>query len=75
MSEDQAIMPACPNCGADGSYRQWREVTGGSGLYRGVIKIESDTHRFMGSDISALVCTYCGNIQFFVDPQNYRHRS
>lgn len=57
--------PPCPVCGVDGSRRTWREVTG-----RGArLLVESRTHPVLGAVVQALVCTNCGNVLFFVDPQ------
>lgn len=58
--------PPCPLCGADGSHRIWKEVTGhGSGLR----VIGSRAHPLLGAQVNALICTSCGNILFFVDPK------
>src|ERR1019366_2142555 len=57
----------CPNCGADGSKRTWREVTGGNGY----VRVRSDAHKFNGSEVLVLVCKVCGSVQFFTDPQDF----
>lgn len=69
MSQNPVPLVACPNCGADGKYRQWREVLPASG-YK--MKIRSDAHSYMGSDVSAIVCTNCGNLQLFVNPLDFQ---
>jgi hypothetical protein len=58
---------SCPNCGADGSKRTWREVTGGNGY----VRVRSDAHKFNGSEVLVLVCKVCGYVQFFTDPQDF----
>ena len=34
--------------------------------------VSSEKHSIKGSPISVLVCTNCGNIQFFTDPQDFK---
>ncbi|GCF08334.1 hypothetical protein [Dictyobacter arantiisoli] len=63
----QANHPPCPLCNADGSQRGWSDAT----AYGHSLKITSEAHKIMGSDVAALVCTNCGNIQFFVNPQDF----
>ena len=64
----------CPNCGANGDYRTWGELTGGNGIYRGPLRIKTADHPLLGSRIEGLICGQCGNVQFFVDPGNLKRK-
>jgi hypothetical protein len=56
----------CPVCGASPVEREWRR------FLSGYTKILSEKHRIQGSNITPLVCTQCGFVQLFVDPQDFR---
>jgi predicted RNA-binding Zn-ribbon protein involved in translation (DUF1610 family) len=64
MVNDSTTTYPCPNC--QGQYRVWRDVITRDGLC-----IRSDAHAIVGSPVQALVCTDCGYIQLFVDPQDF----
>ncbi len=59
----------CPVCGAEPSYRVW-SITLGSGY--GHVIIHSKKHKFNGSKATPLVCTVCGYVQLFVNPEDFR---
>lgn len=58
-------LPPCPLCQADGTYREWRRVT----VEGHSLKMDSYAHPFLGAIVEAFVCTECGNVQFFADPE------
>lgn len=69
MQQQPTNQPApCPVCGAEPAYRIWSETAGG---YGGVT-IRSRKHSFNGSQAKPLVCTVCGYVQLFVDPNDFR---
>ncbi len=58
-------MP-CPVCGAEPAYRVW-------GTASGCVFILNDLkRRFAPSHPEPLVCTICGYVQFFVNPDEFR---
>jgi rubrerythrin len=63
---------SCPNCGAENRYRTWREISGGSQIYRGPLKVKTDAHAILGSMIWAFVCKQCGYVQLFVNPGDFK---
>ncbi|WP_126595442.1 hypothetical protein [Dictyobacter aurantiacus] len=65
MNNNPMFYAPCPNCQADGHYRQWRGISGHG------MRIDSDAHSVVGSEVSALICTICGNIQLFVNPNDF----
>ena len=73
----QLHLPDCPLCNADGSKRKWFTVFPGA-YYAGTINIViGEKHVFLGSnpvmtEAIPTVCTQCGNVQFFVDPNEVR---
>ncbi|GCE18066.1 hypothetical protein KDK_18660 [Dictyobacter kobayashii] len=68
MDNNSVAYAPCPNCNADGSRRQWRKTYG---HYINALRVDSDAYPNMGSNMGALVCTNCGNVQLFVDPDDY----
>jgi hypothetical protein len=68
MNYQPIMFPPCPLCSVDGSFRQWRDIKG----YGYDLKMLSDAHSIVGSDVSALVCTNCGNVQLFVNPADFK---
>ena len=56
----------CPVCGADPSSRIWSQC-----LSYG-LTIRSEKHRINGSRATPLVCTQCGYVQLFVNPEDFR---
>ena len=55
----------CPVCEADSSYRVWGSI--------GQTFVFNDAKKhFTPSPIVPLVCTVCGYIQFFTNPENFR---
>ncbi|GCE25879.1 hypothetical protein KDA_13630 [Dictyobacter alpinus] len=68
MNDQKLPLPPCPLCSVDGRYRQWRNLYGHGSHH---LKVVSDAHTMFGSEVMTLVCTNCGNIQFFVDPNDF----
>lgn len=67
---DPSSLPGrlpCPVCGAAPEARSWRNF-----VYAGYTKIVSDKHSVFGTDVVPLVCSQCGYVQLFVDPQDFR---
>lgn len=56
----------CPVCGAEPQYRIWSN-------FMERIPIYSKKHTMIGSALTPLVCTICGYVQFFVDPEDFRY--
>jgi rubrerythrin len=68
MQQQPTNQPApCPVCGAQPAYRIWGKTMG----YGGVL-LASKKHPFNGSPAKPLVCTVCGYVQLFVDPNDFR---
>jgi len=73
MEQSQPVRPGklpCPVCKAEPRSRIWEEL--GNGEF-GQFRIKSPKHKFLGTEPSALVCTVCGYVQFFVDPEDFRY--
>lgn len=67
------ILP-CHICGADGNERVWTMTNAGKTLnfeFVHPLRIFSDAHRINGSEVAALVCKNCGNVEFFVNSQDF----
>lgn len=67
QSQPTKLPPPCPVCGAQPSYRVWSQTTG-----YGYVIIRSKKHKLNGSMATPLVCTVCGYVQLFVDPEDFR---
>ena len=57
----------CPVCGAAPEARSWRKFVGNS--YTNIL---SDKHSVLGTTVDPLVCSQCGSVQLFVNPQDFR---
>jgi hypothetical protein len=68
-------IPPCHICGADRNERVWTDTNAGQGTFGfnqySPLKVRSDAHRVAGSLVKALVCKRCGNVQLFIDPQDF----
>ncbi len=60
------LAQPCPVCNADPRYRRWSQFT--QSQYTHVI---SPRHTVLGSTITPLVCTQCGYVQLFVNPEDF----
>jgi hypothetical protein len=67
QQQNAQSIQKCPNCEADPRYRIWENIHG----VHGPISVTSDSHRFMGSNVKALVCKQCGYIQLFINPKDF----
>ncbi|MBO0777608.1 MAG: hypothetical protein J2P37_02160 [Ktedonobacteraceae bacterium] len=67
-SQPTRAVLLCPVCGAEPPYRTWTAPAFGNSGF----KLDSPRHPFLGAEVSALVCTVCGYVQFFVNPQDFR---
>jgi rubredoxin len=56
---------SCPVCGAEPAHRVWSQW-----ISYGAIK--SKKHKMSGSQTTPLVCTVCGYVQLFVNPEDFR---
>ena len=56
----------CPVCGAAPELRKWSKYTSERE------RIQTDKHQTMGSPIHPFVCTRCGYIQEFVNPEDFK---
>ena len=65
-SGTDALQP-CPACNADPQYRIWSKFVNSSYTH-----ILSEKHKILGSAPRPLVCTRCGYVQLFVDPEDFR---
>ncbi len=65
-------IQSCPNYNADASNRVLKEVEASLDMHRGTLKLITDKHIMLGSPIKMLLCKRCGNIQFFVDPTEFK---
>lgn len=69
MSE-QHINPGelpCPVCGAEPQQRTWTNLMNDSHFRPFSLK-----HSIVGSQVNLLVCTICGYMQLFADPEDFR---
>ncbi len=57
----------CPVCSAPPMEREWRSF-----VSSGYIKIVSKRHSVIGSNVAPLICTQCGFVQLFVNPQDFK---
>lgn len=60
-------LQPCPVCGANTEYRIWAKFVNSSYTH-----IVSRKHHIVGSVTNPLVCTQCGYVQLFVDPEDFR---
>jgi hypothetical protein len=58
----------CSICEAEPTYRIWSRFID----VRGATNIYSKKHKVVGSPCTPLVCTACGYVQFFVNPEDFR---
>ena len=65
--DSPASTQSCPVCGAEPQNRTWSRFV--SGNYTHII---SEQHKIVGSILTPLVCTQCGYVQLFVDPNDFR---
>lgn len=56
----------CPVCGAPPTEREWQRFVSND------TRIISEKHSVLGSNVIPLICTQCGFVQLFVDPQDFR---
>jgi len=70
----QPIHPGvpCPVCGAEPPYRIWSQFTYRNAVGEGAVNIRSPKHKVVGSEPIPLVCTVCGYVQLFINPQDFR---
>lgn len=52
---------------ADASYRVWSQF-----IANYYVLLRSKKHKIAGSMPTPLVCTVCGYVQFFVNPEDFR---
>ena len=68
-------LPPCHICGADRNEKVWADTNAGEGSFgfnpSAPLKVRSDAHRLRGSIVKAVVCKRCGNVQLFVDTQDF----
>ena len=57
----------CPVCGAEPHYRTWSYF-----MRTGEASIHSKKHNIVGVFPIPLVCTVCGYVQLFVNPEDFR---
>lgn len=57
----------CPVCGAEPQLREWSAFMGIQ-----YTRIVSEKHKMIGTPLTPLVCTQCGYVQLFTDPQDFR---
>lgn len=58
----------CPVCRAESQYRVWSRLI----ARNGAVTIRSPKHKVLGSEPTPLVCTVCGYVQLFVNPEDFR---
>lgn len=72
--EPQPINPPvlpCPVCGAEPHRRTWSQVIGYAGGF--TLSSPKQKHKFLyETRAEPLVCTVCGYVQFFVNPEDFR---
>src|SRR5450755_22574 len=68
--ESTVPLQPCPVCGASPQERSWRSFV--SGAY---LKVRSEKHSMVGSDMKPLVCHNCGFVQLFTNPADFRGAS
>ncbi len=66
QSQPSNQQQPCPVCGADPSSRIWSQHT------RYPVAIRTEKHKHTGSLAKPLVCTVCGYVQLFVNPEDFR---
>ena len=66
------LLP-CPICHTGGLRRAWKDliISEFMGPTTYELRVSSEKHSLKGSPISVLVCTNCGNIQFFTSPEDF----
>lgn len=70
MQQDQITAPVspCPVCGAEPRYRIWSEFISG---YVD-IGIQGRKRWFQSAKPMPLICTACGYVQLFVNPEDFK---
>ena len=66
-SQIQTVTQPCPVCGAEPQNRTWSKL-----VYENYTKVRTPKHKMVGSSLTPLVCTQCGYVQLFVDPNDFR---
>ncbi len=66
QSQPPKQQQPCPVCGADPSSRIWSQQM------TGFVVIRTEKHKHTGSRAKPLVCTVCGYVQLFVNPEDFR---
>lgn len=72
------ILPSCSICGAGPEKRKWSKTSPGAyGSGRILLLSEKPPTFWQGSNAelsqaSPVVCTQCGYVQFFVNPEDFR---
>ena len=59
----------CPVCSAPATERSWQRFL--SSTYTHII---SEKHHIQGSVVTPLVCSQCGFVQLFVNPEDFRKK-
>ena len=68
-------FPNCLICNAEGSKWKWFTVLPGAYSAGSIFLIVGEKHSFLGStplttEAFPAVCTHCGNVQFFINPED-----
>gem|GEM_PF-2382427 len=74
MVESEIIKPPipCPVCGAAPECRIWSNFVDSGYLMNGYARIMSTKHSIRGSQAIPLICTVCGYVQLFVNPEDFQ---
>ncbi len=62
--DQSTITQPCPVCGAPPEEREWGEFLN--------VRLRSEKHKVVGTSAMPLICMQCGNVQLFVNPQDFR---
>ena len=61
--DQRTVTGPCPVCGAAAEEREWGEFLN--------VRLRSEKHKVVGVSATPLICTRCGNVQLFVNPQDF----
>ena len=75
MTRPTYDLPPCHICGADRNESVWTDTNAGEGAFgfasSAPLRVLSEAHAVVGSRVEALMCKRCGNVQLFVNPQDF----
>ncbi len=61
--DQRPVTQPCPVCGAAPAERAWGEFLN--------VRLRSEKHKVVGTSATPLICMQCGNVQLYINPQEF----